>query len=451
MSAKLIFLHSETFDLSGTRISENDQGNTSEVAKDMESSVRLNVTEESEMDGSTEPMVVRSDVEAQPADNSIQTERQQVERFNLGLHEMDSQEQLKAISDIEELRTSQHDPLGEFYEMETERGNVEVADAVNCSQEPLKAISDIEELRTSQHDPLGEFNEIETDRGFVEVADGVSGFLVNGLESLSATEPVSGDICNMPADDAVQPSLMDKTDDASASLQIDASCMSPDNKLDARTIEGDAFIVDMSNEKAIDAIEILEHGIEISAHLQSDCLEPAENIKASLASECHNLAFENGNQPFEEAGNDKPGALSEDGVLPADSNCDEKDPTSSFMCMGEIKIDSIHSVELDLDVNNPSLNVKEHTECQEADRISIMDGEVPVLDHLGGEDRSVSFTSFFLQQFLVNFFSWMVGLVLFDFVLCSMIFSIFFLLSSELRNYLPRKMQKNLGYILMWL
>uniref|UniRef100_A0A2N9GBY9 Uncharacterized protein n=1 Tax=Fagus sylvatica TaxID=28930 RepID=A0A2N9GBY9_FAGSY len=318
MSAKLIFLHSETFDLSGTRISENDQGNTSEVAKDMESSVRLN------------------------------TERQQVESFNLGLHEMDSQEQLKAISDIEELRTSQHDPLGEFYEMETERGNVEVADAVNCSQEPLKAISDIEELRTSQHDPLGEFNEIETDRGFVEVADG--------------------------------PSLMDKTDDASASLQIDASCMSPDNKLDARTIEGDAFIVDMSNEKAIDAIEIVEHGIEISAHLQSDCLEPAENIKASLASECHNLAFENGNQPLEEAGNDKPGALSEDGVLPADSNCDEKDPTSSFMCMGEIKIDSIHSVELDLDVNNPSLNVKEHTECQEADRISIMDGEVPVLD-----------------------------------------------------------------------
>ena len=348
MSANLIFLHSETFDLSGIRISENDQGNNSEVAKGMESSVRPNVAEESEMDGSTEPVVVRSDVEAQPADNSIQTERQQVESFNLGLQEMNSQEQPKAISDIQDFRFSQLDPLGEFYEMGTERGNVEVADAVN-------------------------------------------GFFVNGLESLSATEPVSGYICNVPVDFVVQPSLMDKTDDASASLPIGASCMSPDNKLDAQTVEGDAFVVNMSNGNAVDAIEIVEHGVEISAHLQSGSLVLAENIKGSLASECHNLAFENGNQPLEETGNDKPGVLNEDGVVPVDLGCDDKDPTSNFMCMGEMKIDSTHSVELDLDVNIASLNVKENADCQEADPNSIMDGEVHALDCPGVEDRSVSF------------------------------------------------------------
>lgn len=345
MSANLIFLHGETFDLSGIRISENDQGNNSEVAEGMESSVRPNVAEESEMDGSTDPVVVRSDVEAQPADNSIQTERQQVVSFNLGLQEMNSQEQPKALSDIQEFGFSQHDPLGEFYEMGTERGNVEVADAVN-------------------------------------------GFFVNGLESLSATEPVSGYICNVPVDFVVQPSLMDKTDDASASLPIGASCMSPDNKLDAQTVEGDAFVVNMSNGNAVDAIEIVEHGVEISAHLQSGSLELAENIKGSLASECHNLAFENGNQPLEETGNDKPGVLNEDGVVPVDLGCDDKDPTSNFMCMGEMKIDSTHSVELDLDVNNASLNVKENADCQEADPNSIMDGEVPALDCFGVEDRS---------------------------------------------------------------
>ncbi|KAF3976738.1 hypothetical protein CMV_000094 [Castanea mollissima] len=345
MSANLIFLHSETFDLSGIRISENDQGNNSEVAKDMESSVRPNVTEESEMDGTTEPVVVRSDIEAQPADNSIQTERQQVESFNLGLQQMNSQEQPKAISDIQDFRFSQHDPLGEFYEMGTERGNVEAADAVN-------------------------------------------GFLVNGLESLSATVPVSGYICNVPVDFVVQPSLMDKTDDASASLPIDASCMSPGNKLDAQTVEGEAFVVNMSNGNAVDAIEIVEHGVEISAHLQPGSFKLAENIKDSLASECHNLAFENGDQPLEETRNDKPGVLNEDGGLPVDLGCDDKDSTSNFMRMGEMKIDSTHSVDLDLDVNNASLNVKENADCQEAEPNSIMDGEVPALDCPGVEDRS---------------------------------------------------------------
>lgn len=371
MTAKLIFLHSETFDLSGTRVSENDQGNvSSQIAKDMESSVWPNVAEESEMNRNTEPVVVRSDVEAQPGDISTGNQRQ-VENFNFGFDDIDSQGQIKGISDVEELKASQQEPLGEINEMEIDRVDVEVADAVICSA-------------------------------------------VNGLES-SPTDPVSGDNCNMTADLVVQPVLMDENNDASAYRQMDVSCMSPDEKLDAQTVERDASVVDISYGKAVDAIEIVEHDAGIRIHVQSDCLEPADGVKASPASECNNLAFENGNQPLEETGKDKLGFVNE---LPADLVCDEKDPTSSFMCSGETKVDSTHSVEHDLDVNNASLNGKENTDRQEADLQSIMDGQIPVLDHSSVEDRKVSCRPFPLQvqRLLLNYLYWDGG---FDFIILS--------------------------------
>lgn len=341
MTTKLIFLHSETFDLSGTRVSENDQGNvSSEVAKDMESSVWPNVAQESEMNRNIEPVVDRSDVEAQLGDISTGNQRQ-VEKFNFGFDDIDSRGQIKGISDVEDLKASQQKPLGEIIEMEIEKGDVEVADAVNCS-------------------------------------------VVNGLES-SPTNPVSEDICNMTADLAVRPVLTDENNDASASRQMDVSCMSPDEKMDAQTVERDASAVDASYGKSVDAI--LEHDAGIRIHVQSDCLSPADGVNASLASECNNLAFENGNQPLEETGNDKLGIVNE---LPADLVCDEQDPNSSFLCSGETKVDSTHSVEHDLDVNNASLNGKENRDCQEADLQSIMDGEIPALDHSSFEDRKVS-------------------------------------------------------------
>lgn len=355
MTAKLIFLHSETFDLSGTRVSENDQGNvSSQVAKDMESSVCPNVSEESEMNRNTVPVVVRSDVEAQPDDISIGNQRE-VENIYFGFDDIDSQGQIKGISDVEELKASQQEPLGEITEMEIERGDVEAADAVNCS--------------------------------------------VNGLES-SPIAPVSGDICNMTADLAVQPVLMDENNDASASRLMDVSCMSSDEKLDAQTVERDASVLDISYGKAVDAIEIVEHDAGISIHVQSDCLKPADDVKASLASECNNIAFENGNQPLEETRNDEAGFVNE---LPADLVCDEKDPTSSFMCSGETNVDSTHSVEHDLDVNNASLNGKENRDCQEADLQSIMDGEIPFLDHSSVEDRKVSCRPFFPSSSEITF------------------------------------------------
>ncbi|KAG6647518.1 sister chromatid cohesion 1 protein 4-like isoform X2 [Carya illinoinensis] len=330
MSAGLIFLHSETFDLSRTKVSENDQGNaSSEVAKDMESSVGPKVAEESEMNESTGPVGVRSDLEAQPADTSIHTLTHQVKFYDFGSRDIDSQGQIKAVSDVLGLKSSRDEPLGEITEMGIERGSDEVAEAVN-----------------------------------------------------SSIDPVSGDICNVTADLAVQPTLVDKTNDPSAYLPKDVSSMSPNEKLDSQTVGGDASMEDISNGKAVNSLEIIQGDVGIGADVQSHCLKPADGDKASLASECNILGFENGTQTLEETEHNK----NEDVVLPAEFGCEEKDPLT---CSGEIKIDSMDSVELQLDVSNASLNDKENLNCLESDPQSIMDGEIPALDHPGVEDHRV--------------------------------------------------------------
>lgn len=352
MSAKLVFLHSEMFDLSRTRLSENDPGTASaEVAKDRESSFRP-IGEQSEMSGNTELVIVRSDGEAQAADSSFHTHRKQVEDFNSGSQDIDSQGQTKTTDDVEELKISQHEPLEDITEMETEGGTVEVADAIKCST-------------------------------------------VNGLEPSSSTDPVSEDIRYMTADFVVRPVLTDKSNDASASLQMDVSCMSPDNKSDTQMVEGAASVVDISNGKAVDAIEIVENDVGIRNHVESDSLCPA-NVKASLASECNIETFENGNQPLEDSGNDKLEVVNDDAVLPKDLGCEEKDPTSSFMCSGEVKTDSTPSVEV-LGVSNAALLGEENIECHEADPQIVMDREIPAPDHPGVEDCRVSCRPFSLQ------------------------------------------------------
>lgn len=334
MSTKLIFLHSETFDLSRIKVSDNDQGHaSSELAKGMESYVGPKVAEASEMNESSGPVGVGSDLEAQPADTSIYTLTQQVEVDDLGSRDTDSQGHIKAVSDVQELNSSRDEPLGELTEMQIQRGSVAVAEVVNCS-----------------------------------------------------TDPVSVDICNMTADLAVQPAPFDKTNDASACLKMNAA-MSPDKKLDVQTVEGDST-VDINNGKVAESIEFVQNDLGIEEHVQSDCFKLAEDLEASFASEYNILALENGIQTLEEAENNKLGRVNEGVVLPVDLGCDEKDP---FMCGGETKIDCPDSVELHLDVNNDSLNGKViNRDYQEADPSSIKDGEIPALDYPGIEDRSVS-------------------------------------------------------------
>ncbi|GLT50109.1 hypothetical protein SLA2020_236180 [Shorea laevis] len=107
MSAELGSLHSETYDLSGTRISEVDENHTSpEVAKDAVCSVRPEVAIESGI----EEMVHRDDIVAQPV--GTQTESQQ------RMQHTDVSESLHC------------EPLNELAGMEIDTGTP-VADAAN--------------------------------------------------------------------------------------------------------------------------------------------------------------------------------------------------------------------------------------------------------------------------------------------------------------------------------
>ncbi|KAK9292227.1 hypothetical protein L1049_020190 [Liquidambar formosana] len=103
MSTELICLHNQRFDLSRIRVSQNDENIAlSEVAKDVELSVRPNDTNESEIEGNAEPFVVTNNGEAQPAETLVRTEDQQGEDNALGFHNNnnDAQVQMKATTAI---------------------------------------------------------------------------------------------------------------------------------------------------------------------------------------------------------------------------------------------------------------------------------------------------------------------------------------------------------------
>lgn len=327
MSVELIFLHTEKFDLSRARVSEDDQDNASaEVLKDVECSVRPNVTEESEILGSTKPVIVRDDAEAQ-SDILIDTENQRMQDRNLRSQDTDAQGQV--ITGLEE---SKHEPMGEISEMEIDVDNVEVA------------------------------------------------------------SPVSRVIYNMPAEDNIQPRLLDKIDEENASPQMGTLCMSPDGKLDTQPIEVDAAIVDASIQKEVDTIEFVEHNVEIRADVQTGFSELTD-INATLATvsletgEDKNLSSSN-DQPMEEMGHNGLHTLNETEVEDETFGCDDKDTKSSCMLGEGDNIDSTISLELDVDAKYISLNDKENLEREEADPRSETEAEVTA-DH-PARNRGVS-------------------------------------------------------------
>ncbi|KAF3452275.1 hypothetical protein FNV43_RR02708 [Rhamnella rubrinervis] len=307
MSAALMCLHSETFDLSRTKVCENDQDDASLVVKDVESSV-----------------VVRNDTEAQPADISIQTESQHAEDHK-----------------------SEQETLGGIAEVEIEGENVDVADAANQS--------------------------------------------VDGYESSFPSGPVSGDVCNMPAEVVVQSSLVDKSDDVDASFRMDASCISP-RKLESQSVEENASMMGIYSGKGVDAVEYVENNAEVRVDPETDFSEHTNTIDASLTvasvdtGECDNTISVNGVQPVEGVVNNSLSLMNENEVLGSDLGYDDKDLISSCMQGEGVKADSAFSLELDVDLKNPTSNDGENAGCQEADPQNAMDAEITA-DHSVVEDR----------------------------------------------------------------
>ncbi|KAH0994442.1 hypothetical protein GBA52_018306 [Prunus armeniaca] len=271
MSVELIFLHTETFDLSRTRVSENDQDSASaELQKDVETYARPNVSKEIEPVRSTEPVIVTDDLEAQPVGVPIENEKQEAEDHNRRSQDTDAQEQ--GITDLEEFNTCKHQPTGEIAEMEIEKEIFEVAD------------------------------------------------------------PVLADVNNVSTDVNVQSRLMDKkTDDEDALLQMDALCMSPGRKLDAQPMEVDASI--QKGADAIDAFKYtveIRADVQIGFSDLTDNINATLATVSLETEECKNLSFSN-DQPVEEIGNNEQHMRNETEVLDANFGCDDKDPKSSCL------------------------------------------------------------------------------------------------------------------------
>lgn len=340
MSAELTSLHCETHDLNKIRVSETDESHgSSEVAEDVECSVRPNIIEEGEKERS----------EAEPAESPIQTESQQVGGNHLGSLATDAEGHTNSVTDVAELKTAPNEPLVRVTEMDIDRGNVEVA--------------------------------VEATRS-----------MVHGIETSSQTD-VALENCNLPAEDktdVVDPSRL------TPERKVDAQPIGEDaslaNIINAKGVQNTEVLDRNSDDIA--AVEIdakggdgdwLEEGkvgpsAESGATAQTDCTAPTENVNpdeiASLeTAECNNGASANDD-------NSKQWVTNEDGVLAADLGCD------NHMLGEEPVIDSKSSVELGADMENASLNDGKN----QVDLQSATDVELTAFDHPSAEDRGVSWT-----------------------------------------------------------
>lgn len=367
MSAELMSLYNETYDLSTVRVFENNA--SSEAAKEMELSVKPNVTKEIGEEGSVEYLAVRNDGEVESAQSLVQTENQHGEDHSLGIHDNDTQ-----------VKTLRCEFFGEIAEMEIDGQSIAVADASD---------------RDATH----------------------------GVDSLSTAGPISGDICDLSVGSMVQSTLMEKTSGADSTQLIDELCVSSFNqRLDTISVEKDASAVDSSNGKGVDTIEVAENNndnivgignesrqkgeplmeetvgiqtVETGEEVHTVCAAPADNENSSLAtvtleaSGCSNLVVVAEDQTTEEIINYKSGIVNDVEVLDAELGYDDKNPTSNSICSEEPKIESSYAKEINEEMKNAFFNGEENIPLNdiekpvflEAESHTVVDTEFTAIDH----------------------------------------------------------------------
>ncbi|XP_015572226.2 sister chromatid cohesion 1 protein 4 isoform X2 [Ricinus communis] len=369
MSAYLTRMHSEAFDWSGIKVCENDDNNMAslEVVND-EHSARQIVKQDGGMEGSTEPVGCRTDIEEQTSEVSINKDNQQVED-HLGSYDIDN-EHMNGVVDIVGHRTSVHEHLGETSEMENDKVNSEVSDAINHS--------------------------------------------APGLET-SQSEPASGDILEMPSATVDQSVILDKAIGTHEPMQVDTPII-PSDEIHNQLIEDVAGLRDMSNDIGLDCTEVVDNcakkigaveaelrtgeellleeskvraSVEIGGDEQVDGSAPNDGADASLANVSSeagsfvNFSSVNIDQAFEEIENYKHGVFSDNGGLGGNSmGIDDKDQTSDHLCSEEAKINSTYTIGLDGDFKNTSMNDGDNTVSQLVDQQDTMDTQNAPPDHV---------------------------------------------------------------------
>ncbi|THF95874.1 hypothetical protein TEA_024382 [Camellia sinensis var. sinensis] len=375
LSTELALLNSQTYDLSEIRVTQNDvhdafletaadlilvskkvENNPTEAANDMEFSMEPDVNQKTGKGGINESMVVRNNGEAESSENQL------VEEHVLQSQGHDTQVQMEAIYDV------------------------------------LEAPSLI-----SKHSK--EIGEIEIDGASVCVADVLHLATSLGVESASSTHqcPVLGDENNISAGFMVPSASLDKESGGNDSLQMDASGVSTDQKLDIQSVEMDVSIVYLSSGKGIDAIKAAEENDdraavggtesragdeclfeETEADMQIPCFAHTENENPSLVISPENDRFSNQvvvtiDQAMEEIREHNQGVVNEDVVLAEELDYHGKD-LMSYGSSEEPKLASSYS----------PLNNVEYPGWQEAVPQCTIDADIATISHTGTEDCDVS-------------------------------------------------------------
>ncbi|XP_028120714.1 sister chromatid cohesion 1 protein 4 isoform X1 [Camellia sinensis] len=371
LSTELALLNSQTYDLSEIRVTQNDvhdafletaadlilvskkvENNPTEAANDMEFSMEPDVNQKTGKGGINESMVVRNNGEAESSENQL------VEEHVLQSQGHDTQVQMEAIYDV------------------------------------LEAPSLI-----SKHSK--EIGEIEIDGASVCVADVLHLATSLGVESASSTHqcPVLGDENNISAGFMVPSASLDKESGGNDSLQMDASGVSTDQKLDIQSVEMDVSIVYLSSGKGIDAIKAAEENDdraavggtesragdeclfeETEADMQIPCFAHTENENPSLVISPENDRFSNQvvvtiDQAMEEIREHNQGVVNEDVVLAEELDYHGKD-LMSYGSSEEPKLASSYS----------PLNNVEYPGWQEAVPQCTIDADIATISHTGTED-----------------------------------------------------------------
>ncbi|XVF56367.1 hypothetical protein PTKIN_Ptkin06aG0114700 [Pterospermum kingtungense] len=306
MSGDLACLCSELYDVSGIRIFDGDENRASPgVAKDSGCSVRPNIAE----GGSEESSVpVIHGEQAQSAGTPFQTDTKLGE-----YNDLNAEQDRNAVDDVPQL--FQHEPFDGIMEMEIDRNNVEVANAVNHSV--------LNEFGVSSHTNLITG---DTSKRTGEIINTADGSMLN-----TATFHLPDErMINQPGEDASQ-------------LDIAA-----ENEPKAT----DEFLLEES--KASTSVKFY--------------VAPSENGTNSLAT-TQTDEFLHGAQNAYETGYDKVGMVGEAQVEGALLYHDDKDPVCEDS--EDCKMDSTYSEKVDVSLKNASFNDGENPTIQDFEDVAV--------------------------------------------------------------------------------
>ncbi|CAL0328070.1 unnamed protein product [Lupinus luteus] len=322
LSAALVILRNDSFDLTGIKICDNGLDSSFlEKTNDEGSHSRTN-TETHVVERNIETMAVQlqGDAEAQPTEVPVLSETHQA-GVNLGSHDIDVHGHSNIVSNVEELGSSPN------IEMNNASGNVDVSIAEKCSVGP-------------------------------------------GLESSSLT--VSENNLCVPNDCVASFPLLDEANDLVGSMHTDIPTMPTDQNLNTFPLVEDEF-VEKCNRSGIDAIEVTERSVEIRTQYQTDDLE-ANDLCSSMATGFKETDLYNDNKasfnrelPLEENVNSLSGGLHEDQIVASElgsRGCDDKVSRHGPIFSENTKVALI------LDENETSLNEGNQV-CEEAGQHSV--------------------------------------------------------------------------------